>query len=297
MSALRILPLALLLSACIPEAPPREEKPIVYADHNKDVDGAKVQAEHQADLEAAAEAARDPEAGPDIKSLEIGPDEPRASEAFWAKATLSAGASAFTDIEYTWYVNGSEVLGVTKDRLTPEKGRYVKKDRVHVSVTALDEKGKMATLTSDEIQIANATPTITRDLSKAAGLDGIRLKAEDPDGDRLTWSIVEGPAGITIDQRGLIRVSAMNLSEDFAGEVVVAAEDEDGARAELHVPVTINASREGRVDEEVKTQHFTDKQMDDEQLARAQEAAMERLEKMSPEEYDKWSAEQEKKNP
>jgi hypothetical protein len=133
------------------------------------------------------------------------------------------------------------------------------------------------------------------DVRNASGLDGLKLKASDPDRDSLRWSVEGGPPGISIEPNGRIRVRAVDLKEAFSGEVVFVAEDRDGARAELHIPVAVNAATEATTEvTEVKTIKRRE-QVSESEFEKANLDAGDRIEKMSPEEFDRYIREQERR--
>ncbi len=285
--------LPLLLTACLGK--PDDTATLEHKDANE-AGAAEALADAREDQAAAFEdraVTRPPVM--QFKSVELRPDEPRIDDVIEADARLKPGASAFTEIEYTWWVNGRDILGVDLERLDKTKGRFKKFDRIKVVATAIDEKGAMTQMASEEILIANSTPTIVTDISGQSGLNGLRLKATDPDGDKLTWSILDGPPGVSIDSRGTLRVDLRDLDEDYSGEVVIAAEDPDGARAELHVPVNVNAAKAGTVEEEKVTESRGRMDGSIEDFAKAQEDAVKAVDKMTDAEFDKYMDDQEKK--
>ena len=286
-----LLPL-LLLTACT--AAPDDSRPLEHKDANDGTAAAALAAAREAQQEAFEDGSAGRGPVLQFESVSLGPDEPRVDDVLEADARLKPGASAFTDIEFTWYVNGRDLLGVSVDTLDKRKGRFKKFDRIKVVATATDEKGGMTQMASEELLIVNSTPSIISDISGQSGLNGLRLKAEDADGDTLSWSILEGPPGVSIDKRGTLRVSMRDLEEAYAGEVVVAAEDPDGARAELHIPVNVNAAEAGRTDEEVVSEKRTRMDGTLEDLAKAQEDATKKIDTMTKEEFDKYMDEQEK---
>ncbi len=229
-----------------------------------------------------------------LTEVYIDPEEPLAADALEATAQLMAGHSPFAEVDFTWHVNGRSLLGVTSDTLRPTKGRYKKGDVIKVVATATDEKGTEVSMTSDEVVIQNSIPEIVTDIRGQSGLNGLRLKAIDPDNDKLRWSIVEGPRGVTINSSGTLRVDVRDLKEAYNGEVVIAAEDPEGARAELHIPVNINAATEGTRQEEKVTKRRGRNDGTEEDYAKAQERAVESIGDMNDDEFKAYMDKQEK---
>jgi hypothetical protein len=115
-------------------------------------------------------------------------------------------------------------------------------DNVAVKIMPFDgEKyGNPKILTTE---IKNTTPRVVED--KAATFDGkqfsYQVKATDADGDGLTYSLMEGPPGATIDQKtGIITWS--NVPED-PQKLDLKVKISDGHNGEIIYPVTVNFSK------------------------------------------------------
>ena len=227
-------------------------------------------------------------------SIDIGPPRVRVDDTIVAEAKLVEGASPFAEIEYTWFKNDVDLRSVQAPRLDSSTGRFGKGDVIYVVASAMDEHGGTAEITSPKIQIANSVPEIQADASRRIGINGMRMKATDADNDTLQWSILKGPPGVTIDASGRITVRQVDLQEGFDGEVIVAATDPEGARAEWHVPVTINAAREEVTAERTTTRHHTRDSMNDEEYEKVQLDSLDRVMGMSDEEFQRHTEEQER---
>ena len=112
-----------------------------------------------------------------------------------------------------------------------------------VSVTAIDDQGGEATQTF-ELKVvetaANQAPTITSSPRTVTQLDSpyfYSLKATDPNGDRLTYSVVSAPEGMTVDETGL--VTWLPNSQQF-GENQVTLQVDDGKGLAIQQSFTIN---------------------------------------------------------
>jgi hypothetical protein len=115
-------------------------------------------------------------------------------------------------------------------------------DNVAVKIMPFDgEKyGNPKILTTE---IKNTTPRVVED--KAATFDGkqfsYQVKATDADGDSLTYSLVEGPPGATIDQRSGI-ITWSNVPEDQQ-KLDLKVKISDGHSGEIVYPLTVNLSK------------------------------------------------------
>jgi len=287
-----------LLLFCLGGCGTEEKKdpgPVKYHDGNAGVDSEAV-LEEMADAQRAEAASHQKDEGLGFpKGVVIAPKLPTVEDTLEAIAPLPESSDSFSEVSFTWYVNGTRVSGVTRNLLKPAAGRFVSGDTVYVVARIENLEGHSAEGTSKTIEIVNAKPVMLSDVRNASGLNGLRLKAEDPDGDKLRWSVEAGPPGISIEPNGRIRVRAVDLKEAFSGEVVFVAEDPDGARAELHIPVAVNAAREGTTEvREVKTiKHRKD--VSEAEFEKANLDAGDRIEKMSPEEFDRYIREQERR--
>ena len=268
---------------------------VKYEDGNAGLDVAA----RQADLDAGRRA----EAGLHQKVDELGfprgvkiePQSPTVEDSLEAIAPLADNADSFADVSFTWYVNGQRVSGVTRGVLKPAAGRFVRGDTIYFVARVENLKGHAAEATSRVIEVVNAKPLMLSDVRNTRGLQGVRLKAEDPDGDKLRWSVEGGPAGISIEPNGRIRVRSVDLNEAFSGEVVFVAEDPEGARAELHIPVAVNAATEATTEvREVKTVKHRE-QVSEAEFEKANLDAGARIENMSAEEFDRYIGEQERR--
>tara|TARA_Y100001968_G_scaffold325035_1_gene365612 strand:+ start:134 stop:1024 length:891 start_codon:yes stop_codon:yes gene_type:complete len=273
----------------------RPERPIQYRDGNAGVDVAAVEASQEA-AHRSEQALHQKDANLGFaKGLFIEPATPTVEDSLVAVAPLVAGVDSFAEVSYSWYVNGRRVSGVTRDRLKPGAGGFQRGDTVYFSARVENVDGQYIEESSKVVEIGNAKPIMLSDVRQARGLHGVRLKAEDPDGDELTWSVEGGPPGVSIDARGRIRVKQVNLQEKFSGEVVFVAEDPEGARAELHIPVSVNAATEARVEEREVTRVKRREEATEAEFEKANLEAGDRIEKMSPEEFERYIREQERR--
>ena len=119
------------------------------------------------------------------------------------------------------------------------------------------------------------------------------LKAKDADGDSVTWAIDGGPPGVTISADGRVRVVQVELTKDYDGEVVISATDPDGARAELHVPVKINAAVAEVKAERSTTKVHTRQTMTAAEFEKINLDNLKKVEDMSAAEFEAYTKQQE----
>ncbi len=234
----------------------------------------------------------DPEAKAErlaFATIALTPEIPKAStESLRATTTLEPGATAFTEVEYSWFVGGKELVGQNLAILRKSVGKWKTGDTIEVVANALDEKGRTAQSERISVTIDNTPPVITTDLRKIRYLSGTKLKAHDEDGDEVTWSVKGEPPGVSISPTGVINVRNVQLTEAFSGEAVFVATDPYGAASEIHIPLSINAAVASKTEEAgQKTTMTVEEQMTDDELIKAAEADVDNFEKMSDEDVNK----------
>ena len=171
---------------------------------------------------------------PEIKSIQfasaVRPGDPLSIEAVGADADGDA-----VTLLYEWMKNG-EPAGAGKSI----ESQLKKGDSVMVKVTPFDgtDYGKAAVL---QRAIVNMPPVILE--NKGGSFDGstysYQVKASDPDGDTLTYSLESPPAGMTIDpSSGLLK---WVVPREFKGgkKVAINVNDGNGGNTKYSVTITI----------------------------------------------------------
>lgn len=116
-------------------------------------------------------------------------------------------------------------------------------DKIAVKIIPFDGKdyGQPRTL---NIEIKNATPKIID--HKEISFDGkslsYQIKATDPDGDRLSYSLADAPKGMTIDSTGLIK---WQVGPKDYGKHTVNVKVSDGQGGEVVYTLNIDTGRTG----------------------------------------------------
>jgi hypothetical protein len=171
---------------------------------------------------------------PEIKSIqfasEMRPGDPLSIEAVGTDADGDA-----VTLLYEWMKNG-EPAGTGKSI----ESQLKRGDSIMVKVTPFDENdyGKAAVL---QRKIMNMPPVILA--NKEGSFDGstysYQVKASDPDGDTLTYSLESTPAGMTIDpSSGLLKWA---VPREFKGgkNVTVNVNDGNGGNTKYSITITI----------------------------------------------------------
>ena len=134
--------------------------------------------------------------------------------------------------QYQWMVNNSSVPGGATGSF-PTTG-LKKKDAIAAVVTPFDGEDKGQPMTSGFLVLSNRTPDITS--APPSGLQSgvyvYQVRAVDPDGDQLSYALVSGPQGMTIDRSsGLLQWQPPAVTGRQEMSVKIAVEDAEGAIA------------------------------------------------------------------
>ena len=133
---------------------------------------------------------------PNIISIKLSPSSPVKGDTIKAEV-LTAGEGAM--IVYEWKKN-EEPLDAAGDALSSD---FKKGDTISLTVAPSDGKQKGAPVTV-VTHIFNSAPVITSTIKDSKFSDNIftyQVKAEDPDDDILTYSLLGWPEGMAIDSK------------------------------------------------------------------------------------------------
>ena len=152
---------------------------------------------------------------PKITSLDLSPRIPVAGDKIKAIVTTFDNEGDTVNLTYEWsrdgvkLPEGSDTLPVTKD--------FKRGDKIMLRVIP-DDGDRKGNPLSIVITIANAAPVLRlsqEPLRLNGGLYTYQVKATDPDGDELTYTLKESPDGMTIDpKKGFIQ---WKVPPDFTG--------------------------------------------------------------------------------
>jgi hypothetical protein len=182
------------------------------------------------------------EAGPRVKELKFSPERPETGEALKMRIALGGGAlraevrtSRNNDELGTTYYDGLSDFFEVKDR-------FKAGDKVKVEVTPFDAQGASGAPMVKTVEIANAPPTAKLVDQKITGNTyTARIEAKDPEGDPITFTVNEGPAGLTVDQKGNV---SWKLGETTSGTFPISISVKDSQGAGVVVSYTVGLRRE-----------------------------------------------------
>ena len=140
-----------------------------------------------------------------------------------------------TDITYKfdWKING-QAAGDGSDSVSGFK----RGDKVTVQITPFDGEVVAGQSRVLSMEIANTTPKIAE--QKESPFDGktftTQINASDPDGDPLSYELLSGPEGMTIDKKsGMV---SWSLKENNGGDYPIKVKVSDGHGGETTYQLT-----------------------------------------------------------
>lgn len=158
---------------------------------------------------------------PQIKSVRLLPEVFKPDDSLYIEAEATDPDGDEVTISYEWYKNG-ELVSTEKQLNSPIK----RGDKLLIKIKPFDGKdyGKVVTL---KREILNTPPVIQdhKDYHFDEKTFSYQVKAFDPDGDPLTYSLKTSPEGMTIDNTGLIK---WNVPPQFKGKIPITVSVTDG---------------------------------------------------------------------
>lgn len=156
-----------------------------------------------------------------VEAVVLDPAEPKQGESILAKVSDSQNRM----LNFSWFSNDAPIVGQVQDRLAGsevKKGARIKV-RVQPQVDGAFGKEKI----SESVLVGNTPPLI---LSIAVdknegGKIRMRTNAEDHDGDTLSYRLLRGPQGMTVDAEGVVE---WTMPADFSSPVSFAVSASDG---------------------------------------------------------------------
>jgi len=165
-----------------------------------------------------------------IKVVSISNSDPR--RGFRAVAEAKDRDEDEVSFKYQWKINGEKIIGATEEVLQPEVD-FKKGDEIAVEVVSFDGKEEGIWKAEGNFIVPNSPPRIVSEPEgrMEGGRFNYAVKAEDPDGDPVEFTLENAPQGMIIEpQTGLI---TWEFDERDVGEynVQVIASDPEGAKA------------------------------------------------------------------
>lgn len=183
---------------------------------------------------------------PVLKSFAIEPLPAHSKDDLTARLDVFDADGEYIRSSYQWKKGKEDIPGATESTLSPD---YFKKgDRIGCQVRVSDGESPEVSYYSNEIVILNSSPLITSQPS-AAAIEGssyeYQVTAEDPDEDKVEFSLSSAPEGMTIDsEKGLITWQINEQQKEGKYDFEAIARDPEGAQSVQPVTLTLS-SKEG----------------------------------------------------
>ncbi|HJN74143.1 MAG TPA: hypothetical protein QGF58_09450 [Myxococcota bacterium] len=150
------------------------------------------------------------------------------------------GQMVRTDIK--WFVDDARVSG--EESFTLASSFFSSGQRVYAELVANDGVNRV-TRRTDQRTVGNQRPTIEMSGANVSVVDGLQVKASDPDGDALLYRLEDGPPGMRVDAEGVIHwTGAVETEGSWRPKVIVS--DGHGEEATWEFSVDVSAGAEER---------------------------------------------------
>ncbi len=172
---------------------------------------------------------------PVVSSANLTPPNPVLGDVITISAAGEDPDGDSISYRYQWTVNGEYRKEIPSDSKTFTTNALKKGDEICVVVTPSDGESDGASKLSNVVRIGNLPPRITSvpPTMIGGGTYTYQVTAQDPDGDALTYALVQAPPGMTIDRTtGLIRWEPnFPIDEKNNALVKISVDDGDGGVA------------------------------------------------------------------
>ena len=176
---------------------------------------------------------------PQIQSARLVPANPQKGDNLKVEVKTVDEDNDAVSLLYEWFVNGKP-SGKTSEAIAINE--LIKTgDKISVKITPTDREtnGTSVTLFTT---IANSPPNVSPNIS--ASFNGLiytsKVMADDAEGDPLTYTLREGPKGMTIDSKSGIITWEVKVEDK--GEHTIVVSVSDGHGGETIVPFTARIS-------------------------------------------------------
>lgn len=177
---------------------------------------------------------------PQIQSARLVPANPQKGDNLKVEVKTVDEDKDPVNFSYEWFINGKPT-GNTSEAIAIDKTLFKTGDKISVKITPTDRETNGISVTLSSF-IANSPPNVSPNI--AASFNGLvytsKVMAEDPEGDPLTYTLREGPQGMTIDSKsGII---TWEVKPENKGEHNIVVSVSDGHGGETIVPFTARIS-------------------------------------------------------
>lgn len=177
-------------------------------------------------------------APPEIVSAKIEPEKARKKDIIKISVEAKDPDGDAVTIKYKWKRNNTAIPEAAGPTLS--LGSFAKKDIITVDIIPFDGKAE-GRVRIGRIEIFNSPPVITSSPSPVTGNTySYQVIAQDPDGDKISYTLSRGPSGMSIDTNtGILKWTFTEKdSGDHAIEIKVS--DPDGNEVKQSFNLTIS---------------------------------------------------------
>ncbi len=180
-----------------------------------------------------------PVTAPRLSSIEIVALSEDLRDGFKAKPKTTQTDESIR-FRYEWKHNGQDLYDDNEDVLE-WRDEFARGDSITVIVTPYDSTSEGVWSAEGTITIPNAPPRITSepDTSFEEGKFTYKVKAEDPDGDSIDYSIRNSPAGMTIEPATGVITWEYDAEDKGDYAVTIIVTDSEGAQTSQELKMTI----------------------------------------------------------
>jgi len=221
----------LFLMAC--ESPPPLRDPLTFEPNSMDT-MAPIAEEEEEELSSNRR--------PRIQFVKILPDHIYGDTHATVNFRAEDPEGAQLNTSFQWYINSRRRIGQASRRLP--NSFFRRGDKLTVELTVSDGENEVTRM-SPEVEVINSPPTMELP-GQISSLHGYQVQADDPDGDRLSFTLEDGPPGLTIDGSGELSYTASQ--DPTAGgdyNITITATDPGGESVSLPLSVTVTPGQEG----------------------------------------------------
>jgi hypothetical protein len=181
---------------------------------------------------------------PRIVKLKLLPVSPRKGDELVVQAVADGKGEGSVEFLYQWSVNDSLI---NTERGPTLKNVFAKGDRVSVVVTP-EAAGVSGIPSTHTVVIGNSPPVVKSELVdvKVQGNSySCRVQAEDPDGDPLVYTLLKGPAGMTIDRNTGVITGVYQQADTGMHTLSISVKDTGNAEVVLTAPLKLGSVGKG----------------------------------------------------
>ncbi len=174
---------------------------------------------------------------PIIRQLRMSPEKPNFGDSIRVVVVAEDPEGYGMTYHYDWTINDRADLGEHSDVFRPDE--LHKGDKVGVTVFVHDDIQDSPT-ESISVTVVGNPPVMDTRPGQINNFDNVKMRAHDPDGGTITWSLTGGPQGMSIDPDGLLHYKGSTAEPGGSYAVTIVATDPDGDFAKMDLPITLS---------------------------------------------------------